>query len=395
MKKYKLPILFLSFVVVIWIVIEVLRPQPLSWDPTFINTDKNPYGTYIVYENLESIFPDQKKEVARKPVYNSLENKTSEAYSYISICNEYSMDNADWKRLKSFLNYGNCAFIAAERFSNTLADSVGFDLNSLFSDVIKADTVYQFTHPALKNQRYPIHSFGRGYFVVEDSAKQIHSIMENKAGKPVLICVKVGRGALYLCSLPYMFTNLEILENGRNAAAFKALSYLPAEFPVVWDEYQTQGPLQEDNMLRVFHSKTSLRLALFTALLALLTIFVVGTRRKVRMQKLIIPLRNSSLDFIRVVALLHQQQKNYADISRKKATYFYERVRSNYYLSTHNRNAEFCKALSEKSGIPPQEIEKLVAITSEALDNPPNSETFMIRVNRTIEEFYSKTKLKL
>ena len=56
--KLYIGILILLFVAII--AIEFSTPSPVNWQKTYNETHKIPYGTFVFYEELNTLFPDSK-----------------------------------------------------------------------------------------------------------------------------------------------------------------------------------------------------------------------------------------------------------------------------------------------------------------------------------------------
>lgn len=74
-------------------------PKPVDWKPTFYNTKTSPYGTYITYQQLETLFKKENIRTTRVPIYNNLKKSNSkylyhednaEAYDYNKDHKDYS-----------------------------------------------------------------------------------------------------------------------------------------------------------------------------------------------------------------------------------------------------------------------------------------------------------------
>ena len=55
MRKYRLYIFLILIISMFWVLLEWLRPAKFNWEPTLINTDKNPYGTFIFFNETQKI----------------------------------------------------------------------------------------------------------------------------------------------------------------------------------------------------------------------------------------------------------------------------------------------------------------------------------------------------
>ena len=63
---------FLILMVVGYGLFEYYRPVPIDWSATYINKDKIPFGTKVLYELLPDVFEKQNVQSLRIPIYNHL-----------------------------------------------------------------------------------------------------------------------------------------------------------------------------------------------------------------------------------------------------------------------------------------------------------------------------------
>ena len=395
MRKYIYHIILIIALSIILIVFEWLKPVPLNWDPTLINSDKNPYGSYILFHEAKAVFPNEKVTVSRQPVYNQLSDSTEELYNYVLIAPTVFLTNEEAQKIKDFVKNGNHIFIASENLTDTFCDSLGIRLGTQFNLLTKNDTIYHFSNPAIDKRNFAIPSLSRGYFTVTDSTLKVTALMEDLQKRKVMIKINIGKGSLILCSLPLMFSNWFILQDGMSDLPFIALSYLPADKPLVWDEYTKQGRDEDTSPIRVILANRALSWAYFLSLFGVLLILVFETRRRRSMVPIVEPLKNTSLEFVKVVGLLHYEQRNYSDIAHKRIAYFLERIRMHYHLPTQKTEKEFVILLSEKSGYDPAETENLVNIINYIRYIKIVTPEELIELNKSIELFVNKTKLKI
>ena len=395
MRKYKYHIAIIILLSVLLIVFEWLKPVPLNWEPTLINTDKKPYGSYILFHEAKSLFPNKKITVSRQPAYNQLSDSSERFYNYILISPEVTLSKEDLVKLLEFVKSGNHVFIAAERFEDSFCDSLGIKLTTQYKLISKNDSAYHFCNPATDKRNFSAPSFSRGYFTVTDSTLKVTAMMEDLQKRKVMIKISIGDGSLVLCSLPLMFSNWFMLQDGMSDIPFKALSYLPLDRPLVWDEYLKQGRDEDTSPIRAILANRALAWAYFLSLFGILLILVFETRRRRSMVPMVDPMKNTSLEFVKVVGLLHYEQRNYSDIAHKRIAYFLERIRLHYHLPTRKTEKEFAVMLSEKSGYDPVETESLVNVINQIRFTRIVAPEELIELNKSIESFVIKTKLKI
>ncbi|HVV56366.1 MAG TPA: hypothetical protein VHC47_13620, partial [Mucilaginibacter sp.] len=60
MRSFKIYFSIATFLLILYVVAEYNKPSPLNWSPTLSSTDKIPFGTYILYHEIDQIFPGSK-----------------------------------------------------------------------------------------------------------------------------------------------------------------------------------------------------------------------------------------------------------------------------------------------------------------------------------------------
>jgi len=395
MRKYTYHIAIIIVLSILLTVFEWLKPVPLNWEPTLINSDKNPYGSYILFQEAKSLFPNEKITVSRQPVYNQLSDSAFRNFNYLIIAPSVSLTDAEMLKLRDFVKSGNHVFIASERMDNSFCDSLGIKLTTQFNLTSNTDSAYRFCNPQMDKSSFAVPSFSHGYFTFTDSTLKVTALMEDLQKRKVMIKIQMGEGSLVLCSLPLMFSNWFMLKDGMSDIPFKALSYLPADRPLVWDEYLKQGRDENTSVIRVILADRALSWAYFLSLLGILLILVFETRRRRSMVPVVEPLKNTSHEFVKIVGLLHFEQRNFSDIAHKRIAYFLERIRLHYHLPTQKTDNEFAVMLSGKSGYDPVETEGLVSVLNKIRYTKIVAPEELIELNKAIESFVIKTKLKI
>ena len=283
---------------------------------------------------------------------------------------------------------GNDIFIAANSFGKNITDSLRiFTSYSFFGGF---DSAYvNFANPKLKREKD--YKFSQGnynhYFTSFDTSKVIVLGMNDNDFVNYLY-VKVGKGNLYLHSIPDIFTNYNILKSDREYI-FKSLSYLKVR-DIIWDEYYKEVNKYQSTPIRYILSQPALKWAYFTLVISLIFFVIFKGRRDQRIIPVIKPLSNTTLEFVYTVGNLYFKQSNHKNIAEKKINFFLDYVRTKYSLKTLLLNDEFINQLSEKSLIEKEEIKKLTGVINMILVSKSIKQTTLIELNNLIENFYLK-----
>ncbi|TGD78878.1 DUF4350 domain-containing protein [Hymenobacter wooponensis] len=414
-----LVLLFTAFVLV-----EYFRPTPTNWRQTFINRDKIPYGTYVLFEALPQMFPGQSISTVRQPIANQLLPTldsdialdsvlsprkmppiVSQPASYVFIDQNFYCFRLDRDALLNYVAAGNTAFIAAENFDDLLSDTLRFDtkprinLDSLLSRRLRRNrsnlgpnsrtsTLELLTPPAgvARHYQFPTDDV-QWYFEAYPGCKAT-VLATDAQQRPMLLRIPHGKGFFLLSSTPAAFANYTLLRPGAANYAFAAMSLLPANRAVLWDEYQKQGPLGEQSLLRVLKQNTALRWALYTGLagLALFTFF--EARRRQRIIPVLKPLPNTTLLFTRTVAALYRQGANHALIAEKKIGLFREQLRHRLQEPALDLNdGPTRERLAQKAGVPRTQVDELIKLIHRIETAPQVTAADLLRLSTALSTF--------
>jgi len=387
MKDLKFYIIVASSLLIIYLVAQYNRPQPINWTETYINKDKIPYGTYIMYKQLHDIFPNANVESYREPLYNVISDHHIEHGTYIIICGDIDLNEYDYKKLTLFIRKGNDVLISAKSFGTQFSKSLKVETEQEIW-YKKLSGYLKFTNKTLdSNKVYTIDkNLSDGYFSSVDTAT-VEVLGKNNDKHINFIKYNFGKGALYLNTNPLMFTNYSLLKPDGAAYAAMVLSHLKNDSNLIWDEYYTSGRADEASPMRVFLRSPSLRWAYYIALLSMLLFILYEIKRRQRIIPIIEPLRNTTIDFVNVVGQVYYEQRNNKDIAEKKASYFLEHMRNKYQLKTNVLDDAFIASLANKSGADEKLIHDLTNQIIRVRVQSIYTDVELIAFNKNIEQF--------
>ncbi|MEO5997357.1 MAG: DUF4350 domain-containing protein [Chitinophagaceae bacterium] len=391
MKGYKRFIFLFIVLLAMYIVAEMNRVEPVNWSVTLSSKDKNPYGAYILYQQLHDIFPRASINSYHLPVYNQLNHFQDSNTAYILVDPELRLSSQDMNALLDYVVDGNYVFIASGNFSGLLMDSLNFAIKSKL-DLLNRDSVtINFKNPSLQaNKNYGFKR--RALEAYLDKYDTLNTVVLgiNQHNDVNFIKMPYGEGAFFIHVLPLCFSNYFMLTRSNAEYTAKALSYLPGDIHLLfWDEYYKESDHGSQNPLRFILGNPWLRAAYRIGLLAILLFIGFEIKRRQRVIPVLAPLRNSTLDFVQTVGSVYFNQHDNKNIASKKISHFLESVRSVFFISTNNLNDEFVQALSKKTAIPEKEVNNLVRLIMEIQENNNISDEKLLELNRQIDYFYS------
>ena len=410
MKQHRIYLILLFSTIIGFILVEIYKPKPIDWTPTFSNKDKIPYGCELLYKVLPNVFPNQKISDEKVSIFSTKRKvKLPPKSTYLYVFSYFRADSLSLVKLLDYVQKGNSVFIASENFFG-LDDTLHFQTSYVKYSNINDSTSINFVNPIIrKSSDYKYQNQAAdAYFDIKDSTKNRHSFTvlgKNSKGFPNFIRVNFGKGMFFLNTVPMAFTNFYMVKNDNSDYAFKALSYLP-EQPIFWDEYVNKMSMgksvksisksreakgEEDiqeSPFKFIVSQPALKWAYFITLSGLLIYLIFEGKRRQRIIPVMETPKNTSLQFVETIGSLYYNQKDHKAIAEKKITHLLAYIRTKFYLKTIEIDQEFKTDLSNKSGISLREINDLFDYISFVQNNDYTTENQLITLNERIENFY-------
>jgi len=401
MDKRSKIILGLFIIVLLGIIgTEILRPKPINWKPSYTATDKIPFGSYILFQELQHIFPGQPVHEVNESLYNILADRDSMGTSNYLIINDFlELDQQEAKQLLKYVNRGNDVFIAATSFGRYLSDTLNLAVASLYT--IKEDTLLlQLTNPIFQKKEY---SLSRGsyhtHFTSLDTLNTVvlghisyagireiqDTVPRERKKDPNFIKVKYGKGYFFLNTSPQAFTNYYMLKGNQQYVA-NSLSYLKNTL-TYWDNYKKAGRIIINSPMRFILNQPALAWAYYLTVIGILVFVLFKAKREQRIIPVLKPLQNSSIDFARTVGSLYYEHKDYSDLITKKCNYFMEYLRSHYYINTQEINDRTASDLAIRSGKSVSETKSLLDLLVALNSKKQHREQDVIDLDKKINQF--------
>lgn len=388
------------------IVTEIVRPKPINWRHSYTSISKIPFGCFVLYNELPTIFLDSKIETVEQSIYNVLTKRDSSQLSnYLVINNSISFDKQETNHLLNYVSKGNNVFIAANEFYGVLADTLNIEIERQYD--FKEDTVsVSFTNKNLKENTF---TFDRGanpaYFISVDTLNTeilghisfedesfLNASDTSSVTKPNFIRTTFGKGSFLINTLPIGFTNYYLLGSSSNYSA-NSLSYLNNNY-LYWDDYKKSGRKVITSPMRFVLNQPALKWGYYLIIIGLLLFVIFKAKREQRIIPVIIPLENSSVEFARTVGALYHQNKDYTNLNSQKINFFLSYLRNNFYLNTSVLDEKFITRLASKSGRPIEETKTLVDFILSLKNKEIHTEQDAIRLSKkinTFKKFYGRS----
>ncbi len=373
MRKEKLLYIILGVLFVTYVVVEYYSPKPLDWTVTFAQNDKNPYGSYILYDRLDDFFQD--KAVSFQTLYEAMDE---EAHLLIFATN-FAPSDADIEAIYNILDQGRTVLIGAEVFSESFSDALEIETKMQILEGITQDSALIRLESG-KKIKTPS-SFLNFTFDV-DSSKVWKSHATSNGD--VLISKDYPAAKLILTSLPLAFTNYGLLHNDGYLFAEEALNKVP-EGAVHYNRFYQAGKQEPATPLRYVLSQAPLRWAFFLTVAILLVYLVMGSRRLQRAIPVLEPLQNTTIQFIKTIGALYHREGNHKNAALKLTSHFNHVLAAKYYLYTFDEKT--FKTLAAKSGVPLEDVVKTFDLIQVVKQSPRVSQDLLKQLYEKITMF--------
>ena len=391
--------IYLGFLVLLFtliVFIEFSAEKPINWSKTYNEKHKIPFGTYVLYNEMENLFPESRVyDIKITPYeyfddfYNWEDSTYTTTGTYIHIKENVSIDDVSAQELLDFASHGNSIFLSTNNIPQKFKDSLYFETKNEYK--FTGTAAFSLANPKFKNDSIHIEKgLNNLYF------SELDSLNTTVLGYQVFdsikyinyVKIKHEYGNIFLHVQPVAFTNYNILKKENKKYVEAVLGYLPDDI-IYFDSVNKTANELGNSKLRFILSKPALRYAWYLALLTLILFIIFNAKRKQRIIKVIKPHENTTVAFIKTIGNLYYETKDHNNLVDKKITYFLEYLRRVYYLDTQILDEKFAKNLALKAGKDKAEIKKLINSIAYLRSKPECNEADLLRLNKQIEEFYS------
>lgn len=385
--------LFIGMFVLI-VLVQYLLPKPLNWQRTYSYKDKNPFGTFAIKKLLTPAYCEDVK-VNRNTLYN-LNSDSVKKHTVLLMNDRIKLSSTDLKTIFEFIKKGNTVFIAANQFNGLLADTFHLETNAeLYSYFLKPDTLIKTPGVSLKmtaknlNKKkytYPLICYDSYFSHFDSTLFTCYSV--NHADRSVLIGTEIGKGSLYLMSIPDVFTNYFIVDNPNREYAYQILSLVAGKSDVIiWDEYYKNFNPRNESIFKFIFESDALYTSYMLIIWSVVLYMIFDGQRRQRAIPVLEPIKNTTLEFVNVVSHVYFNSDNHQFISDERIKYFYETIRKRFNVSTSEINESFYVQVSELSGYELKLVKQLFVYCEKLKRNKNTKEYDLIELSRQINNF--------
>ncbi len=336
--------------------LEASEPEPVNWNNSYLETDKIPLGTYVFYESWKNAAQGDIQNIDIPP-FEFLPGAKPGTYFFLN--NYLSFDDAEIKKLLTWVEEGNTAFLSAENFSENLLDTLGLKTATRIPGRdLSSRPRFNLVHPELRQtenylyeQEIPLIYFSRidtlshtilGVANIKDFTNPTNAL-------PNFLKTTHGKGTLYMHSMPQAFSNYFMLSKAGYKYSRDVLAYLEPNSLIYWDRYYKTGKTFYTSPLFVIMRNKTLKWAYYFALFGVMLFIIFEGKRKQRAVPEIEPLKNQTYEYSRTIANLYLEQDHYKELALKNIDHFYDHIRKTYRIDTTRSHGDFYQELANKS----------------------------------------------
>lgn len=395
-KSLKIYIVILVLILALVIAMDISKPKPINWEPTYGVNDKIPFGLYILNQELGKMTGQKVTKMEQSPYeyfesqydYDTLVNNYKVKGTFLNISDYGNIDETSAQEILYFISHENTAFLSMKKFPETLLDSLKISMDA---DYKYSDKIYNWlANPKFGSKKYQIiEGIGNDYFTEFDTVNTtVLGYQSGDSSRVNFIKVNYDGGEIYLHTQPAAFTNFHLLKDNHKEYAEKVLSYLPKR-DIHWLSGKSSGKNISDSQLGFIFKHPALKSAWLLFLIGMGVFMIFNAKRKQRIVPIIKPLPNTTVDFTKTIGNLYYQEGDHTTIIDKKIIYFLERVRNEYLMDTTKLDADFVKKLHQKSGKDYFIIERAVFLINNHRKSPHNSiEDDLVEINKALEKVF-------
>lgn len=398
-------IIYLIILAALVLMVVLGKDKQYDWQVTYAHEDKNPYGAFALNELLPSVLADKFIQHRYKTFYE-LKDSILADENFFVIAGTFNPDKEDASALINHVQKGGKVFISANYIYGKLADTLGirtydyfFDGPHPFQGNRNDTTTIRLANPRMDTtalfyfKRDNIHHFLGKADTTFTKNKPIEAqvIARNDFDKAIAVRMKYGKGEFIFCSTPMLFTNIYLLNGQNQVLASSLLSYLPG-VKTYWTEYYHLGRMEAATPLRFILTNEPLSWAYYISILSLLAFLIFEAKRTQRIIPVIKPLANSSLDFIGTISRLFYEKGDHKSIATKKILYFFEQMRSKFYLSQPYHSEGYAEILSHKTGVDKNLATSLIKCVDSINSKEKINKEDLLQLNELIQNFWGEAE---
>ncbi len=366
---------------------------------SFKPTDNKINGGSFAYKMLVHKYRSQYIEKAEQDfTYINSMHTDGDGLYYCTASNIF-MGVEEVRNMSSFVKAGNTVFLAAKNLDSTLLDELFTSAENTRPATLDIPLLFDNSSTQLVPYGVPATDTLFSYYYLpfrnhfnEVNYSNYKVLGRNSAGEPNFLVYFWGKGKIFIHCDPAAISNY-FLMSGKNYKYFeKVLSYLPMMPGRIYvDDYYCNKNYKEGeddkSLLGMIFSRPALAWAFSILLGAFLLYLVINLKRQQRITGFKKPIVNDSVNFVEAITTLYYKKKDNKNIAEKMISYFYDDLKSKYFISNTQMSQDLVEALSHKSGMGVEDARLLLYNIKMVNDSAVVSDQQLQELNTLIYKF--------
>lgn len=395
-------------VIIVLFLYSQANSSKFNWNESYSNKNSQPYDLKLFYDILSEKQPNKSFTLMDKVPEEILYNSDTSAL-YIFVGKHFYIDSVGSKALIDFVYRGNNAFISSASPNywvfDILLGKYFYDnfLSYHYDSIVKisftpnfSDSVFKF-HYKYEKKLYNYSWGGIDSTVLTDSIflDNFSSISYLQNGLINCFSFKYGKGTFVYHFNPILLTNYNL----STALGLKYCNMLFSGFSkknIYWDEYNKIprydqfSKNNEQSPLKFILSQRGLRWGWYILCIVVVLFVIFNSKRKQAYIPLIPENKNTSVDYIRSIAILHYDRSSLSYLSGEIYKQFLTFIKNKYQIPPIDNKHELARAIAAKTKIEFDEIRAILRNYYKAKTDTTKNSKALINFYLSVENFYKK-----
>jgi hypothetical protein len=361
-------------------------------DLPFRKTDKGPYGTYVLYDQLPALIPDASITISHNSPSTKLKYNYLQGSGYIVVAAFIKYSKEDIAALETYLQRGNVLVLSAYFLDDEIEKWLNIKLNTTMPSP-GYDSIQIFDSERAGYLKFHSGRFFQSYISRYDSsATDLQVWGKYSDGTANFISFKKSNGYVVVQTQPLMFSNYHLIRKRTKGYTEIFFSSLPGPMSsVIWDEYSKASSAYQDfSALGFIMRQPPLRNAFWWALAGLLLVVFFSFKRRQRVIPVLSPLTNNSLDMVRTVSDMYFFSHRNEVMAKKKIAHWLEFLRVKYNIFTTQSPDAFWQTIKMRSNMSEEKMNALrIMVETFRSGDERITDGELIHLNHLIDNFYT------
>lgn len=401
----------------------LLSCRDSKWDKTFSVTKTDPFGTQLVYDHLDELFPQKEINLNAQKLFDNyrharlgnIELESSEIL-YNNWYDNYSGSTNTIEQQNLYTT--NWAFIGYNKFDEqdvyalvheiiegrtiifTSSEEIRKPWDSIVGNTIQSvfdlETSFHETDSTtiellLGDDSFTINHIEK-YTSINSNFEQ-EALVQSAEGNTVITRYIIGKGQLIFCTEPLLFTNLNLLTQQNRKLIEYCFNFFD-DNDVTWfqnyssDNYtpeQSNVNAKTPSYLEFINANPALKAAYYLLLLGGFIYAVLGIKRKQRFIPIMNSPQNTTVKFVTMIGQLYRDNGSHDELANKKILFFAEWLKDRFHFQGDVFTLDIFSLVAERSRVKKELLFDLLRLIESINSTDLIDKNTLLELNKQIE----------